>query len=160
MQWRSAAESGIPEGAVVVLPSHGEINEAQFYFLRRILKDAEAAKASAFILDMDTPGGSLEGYPADRARPSLRTKIPTFTYVNTEAGSAGALIALGTKNVYMAPVSAIGAAAPVLSGGQEVPETMNAKVVSFYSGYFRGVAEQNGYNPNLVDAFMNLEERR
>lgn len=152
-----AADTSISEGAVVVLPVQGEINEAQFYVLRRVLKDAEAAKASAFILDMDTPGGSLKA-TQQIVQALLKSELPTYTFVNTEAGSAGALIALGTKNVYMAPVSAIGAAAPVMSGGQEVPETMSAKVVSFYSGYFRSVAEQNGYNPNLVDAFMNLKK--
>jgi membrane-bound serine protease (ClpP class) len=152
-----AAEPQLREGAVVVLPVKGEISQAQFYFLRRILKDAEAAKVSAVILDMDTPGGSLKA-TQEIVQALLKSGLPTYTYVNTEAASAGALIALGTKAIYMAPVSAIGAAAPVLSGGQEVPETMNAKVVSFYSGYFRGVAEQNGYNPNLVDAFMNLKK--
>jgi membrane-bound serine protease (ClpP class) len=152
-----AAEPQLREGAVVVLPINGEINQAQFYFLRRILKDAEAAKASALILNMDTPGGSLKA-TQEIVQALLKTGIPTYTFVNTEAASAGALIALGTKAIYMAPVSAIGAAAPVMSGGEEVPETMNAKVVSFYSGYFRGVAEQNGYNPNLVDAFMDLKK--
>lgn len=152
-----AAEPQIREGAVVVIPIEGEVNEAQFYFLRRILKDAETDKASAIILDMNTPGGALDA-TEKIVQALLKTDIPTYTFVNTDAGSAGALIALATKNVYMAPVSAIGAAAPVLSGGQEVPETMNAKMVSFYSGYFRSVAEQNGYNPNLVDAFMNINK--
>jgi membrane-bound serine protease (ClpP class) len=106
---------------------------------------------------MDTPGGSLDA-TEKICQLLLKTKIPTYTYVNTDAGSAGALIALATKNIYMAPVSAIGAAAPVMSGGEEVPKTMNAKIVSFSSGYFRSVAEQNGYNPNLVDAFMNTDK--
>jgi membrane-bound serine protease (ClpP class) len=152
-----AAEPKISDGAVVVVPVKGEISETQYYFLRRILKDAEAANASAFILDMDTRGGALDSTQRI-VQTLLKTKIPTYTYVNTAAGSAGALIALSTKNVYMAPVSAIGAAAPVVGGGQEIPETMKAKTVSFYSGYFRSVAEQNGYNPNLVDAFMNLDK--
>jgi len=152
-----AAEPRIREGSVVVVPVRGEVNEAQFYFLRRILKDAETEKASALILDMNTPGGALDA-TKKIVQALLKTSIATYTYVNTDAGSAGALIALATKNVYMAPVSAIGAAAPVLSGGREAPESMNAKMVSFYSGYFRSVAEQNGYNPNLVDAFMNLNK--
>ncbi|MEI6280353.1 MAG: NfeD family protein, partial [Verrucomicrobiae bacterium] len=58
----------------------------------------------------------------------------------------------------MAPVSAIGAAAPVVSSGEEIPATMNAKIVSYYSGYFRSVAALNGYHPELVDGFMNLDK--
>lgn len=153
----TAEEEDIVAGSVVVVPIKGEVSEAQFYFLRRILKKADRAGAAALILNMDTPGGDLKA--TDHIVQALsKVSYPTFTYVNPNAGSAGALISLGTGQVYMAPVSAIGAAAPVLSGGAEVPETMNAKVVSYYSGYFRSVAQRNGYNPNLVDAFMNLKK--
>jgi membrane-bound serine protease (ClpP class) len=153
----ASVEENIVEGSVVVVPLQGEVTEAQFLFLRRVLKKADRVGAAALILNMDTPGGDLKA--TDHIVQALsKVTYPTFTYVNTNAGSAGALISLGTGQVYMAPVSAIGAAAPVLSGGAEVPETMNAKVVSYYSGYFRSVAQRNGYNPNLVDAFMNLKK--
>ncbi len=148
---------GVPEGAVVVIPLKGEISKAQFYFLRRIIKMAEAAKASAFILDMDTPGGEL-GAGVDILQALLKVEAPTFTYVNPNAGSAGALIALGTKQIWMAPVSAIGAAAPVMGAGQEIPETLNAKIVSYYSGYFRSAAEKNNHNPEIAEAFINSDK--
>lgn len=147
----------IPRGAVVVIPLKGEVSKAQFFFLRRMLKAGEAAGASAFIIDMDTPGGEL-GAGVDILQALLKAQAPTFTYVNPNAGSAGALIALGTKHIWMAPVSAIGAAAPVMGMGQEVPETMNAKIVSYYSGYFRSAAERNGHNPELAEAFINKEK--
>lgn len=147
----------IPEGAVVVLPLKGEVSKAQFYFIRRILKMGEAAKASAFILDMDTPGGEL-GAGVDILQALLKVEVPTLTYVNPNAGSAGALIALGTKQIWMAPVSAIGAAAPVMSEGQEIPETLNAKIVSYYSGYFRSAAERNQHNPEIAEGFINKDK--
>lgn len=152
-----AAEPEIQKGSVVVIPIQGAVSDAQFFFLRRILKKSEAAGASAMILDMDTPGGALNT-TEKIIQMLMKSPVPSYTYVNTNAGSAGALIALGTKAVYMAPVSAIGAAAPVVGGGQEIPATMNAKIVSYYSGYFRSVAETNGYHPELVDGFMNLEK--
>lgn len=147
----------VPDGAVVVIPLKGEVSKAQFFFLRRILKAGEAANASAFILDMDTPGGEL-GAGVDILQALLKVKAPTITYVNPNAGSAGALIALGTKQIWMAPVSAIGAAAPVMGTGQEIPETLNAKIVSYYSGYFRSAAESNGHNPELAEAFINKDK--
>ena len=151
------AEQTIEKGAVVVLPVEGAISEAQFFFMRRVLKNAESAGASALILDMDTPGGALKS--TERiVQMLMKSSVPVYTYVNTNAGSAGALIALGTKKVFMAPISAIGAAAPVVSSGEEIPATMNAKVVSYYSGYFRSVAERNCYHPELVDGFMNLDK--
>lgn len=149
-----AIDPTIPEGAVVVAPLKGEVSEAQFFIIRRALKSAEAAEASAFIIDMDTYGGSL-GAAVKMLDLLLKSPIPTYTWVNSNAGSAGALIALATNHIYMAPVSAIGAAAPVMGGGQEIPETMNEKTVSYFSGYFRSAAERNGYSPELAEAFIN-----
>ncbi|MGC3991531.1 MAG: NfeD family protein [Chthoniobacteraceae bacterium] len=138
----------------VVVPIHGEISRAQFYFLRRALKEAEAESATAVILDLDTYGGELSA-ATEMLDALSKTSIPTIAYVNTNAGSAGALISLGTRKIYMAPVSAIGAAAPVMGGGEDLPSTMNDKVVSYFSGYFRSAASRNGYNPDLAEAFMN-----
>jgi membrane-bound serine protease (ClpP class) len=152
-----ADEQAIRKGSVVVLPLSGEVTQAQFFFLRRILKTCEAAEASALILDMDTYGGSLKA-SVDILGALMKTTVPTLTYVNTNAGSAGALIALATKRIYMAPVSAIGAAAPISGGGEDLQETINAKVVSYFSGYFRSAAEKNGYNPELAEAFINKEK--
>jgi len=144
-------------GSIIVLPVSGPVSEVQFFFLRRVLKNAESAHAAALILDMDTPGGDLKS--TEKIVQMLgKSPIPTYTYVNSNAGSAGALIALGTKKIFMSPVSAIGAAAPVAGSGQEIPVTMNAKIVSYYSGYFRSVAQKNGYHAELVDGFMNLDK--
>ena len=152
-----ATEKPIQNGSIVVLPVSGPVSEVQFLFLRRVLKNAESADAAALILDMDTPGGDLKS--TEKIVQMLgKSPIPTYTYVNSNAGSAGALIALGTKKIFMSPVSAIGAAAPVAGSGQEIQVTMNAKIVSYYSGYFRSVAQKNGYHAELVDGFMNLDK--
>lgn len=157
MPARAASEPEIQKGNVVVVPLDGAVSDTQFVFLRRMLKLAEEKGASAFIIDMDTPGGALSA-SVDILHLLQKATIPTYTWVNTNAGSAGALIALSSKHVYMAPVSAIGAAAPVSSGGAEISDTMNDKIVSYYSGYFRSAAEANGYNPELAEAFINKEK--
>jgi len=157
--WPSApaAEPPLRKGSVVVISLKGEVTEAQFYFLRRALKQAESAGAAAFIIDMDTYGGELRA-AVDMLGALMKATVPTITYVDTNAGSAGALISLSTRRIYMAPVSAIGAAAPVTGEGQDLQETMNAKVVSYFSGYFRSAAEKNGYNTELAEAFINKEK--
>ncbi|MDD5198854.1 MAG: NfeD family protein [Terrimicrobiaceae bacterium] len=143
-------------GEVVVVPLSGEISNAQTAFLRRTLKQAESAGASAYVIEMDTPGGELQA-AVDILQLLLKARIPTYTWVNTNAGSAGALIALGTDHIYMAPVSAIGAAAPVSSEGADIPQTMNAKVISYFSGYFRSAAQAKGRNPALAQAFIDKD---
>ncbi|HEX4084549.1 MAG TPA: NfeD family protein [Chthoniobacteraceae bacterium] len=143
-------------GEIVVIPLKGEINKAQFFFLRRGLKEAEAAKADAVILDMDTYGGALDA-AMDMQDALLGTSVPTITYIDTNAGSAGALVALSTRRIYMAPVSAIGAAAPVMEGGEDLPSTMKDKTVSYFSGYARSAAQKNGYDPDIAEAFINKD---
>lgn len=151
------AEQAVRKGSVVVIPLKGEVTQAQFYFLRRTLKKAESGGAAAFIIDMDTYGGRLDA-AVDMLGALMKSTIPTITYVDSNAGSAGAMIALSTKKIYMAPVSAIGAAAPVTGEGQDLQETMKAKTESYFSGYFRSAAERNGYNPELAEAFINKEK--
>lgn len=89
----------------------------------------------------------------------MRSSAPasTYTYIDTNAGSAGALIALATQHIYMAPVSAIGAAAPVTSQGQDLPSTMQDKVVSYFSGRARSAAGRNGYDPDIAQAFISKD---
>ena len=68
--------------------------------------------ADAVVLDMKTPGGELE---ATFDIMEALAKFPgiTYTYVNTEAISAGAFIAATTSEIWFAPGGIIGAAAPV-----------------------------------------------
>jgi len=139
---------------VVVIPIKGEISQARFFFLRRALKEAERANAQAVVLDMDTYGGELDACVAMQ-KALAQSKRRTLAYINPNAGSAGALIAVSTHEIYMAPVSAIGAAAPVTATGQDLTETLKDKQVSFLSSYFASVAENNGHNPEIAEAFIN-----
>ena len=156
-QAQSSSSRDIDANSIVVLPVNGEINKAQHIFLRRALKSAERANAKAVILDMDTYGGDLSA-TVDIQKALISVKVPTYTFINTNAGSAGALISIATKKIWMAPTSAIGAAAPVSSDGQDLQKTMNEKVLSFFSAKARSVAEQQGHNPDIAEAFMNKEK--
>jgi len=143
-----------PAAEVVVIPIKGEISQARFFFLRRALKEAERENAKAVVLDMDTYGGEVNACVAMQEA-LAKVKLRTLTYINPNAGSAGALIALSTKEIYMAPISAIGAAAPVMAGGEDLTETLKDKQVSFLSKYFSSVAEENGHHPEIAIAFIN-----
>ena len=151
------ARENISKGDVAVIPLHGEVSPPMLAFLRRTQKAAERAGAAAFILDMNTYGGRLDS--AEQITNLLnRAQIPTFTFINTNAGSAGALVALATRHIYMAPVSAIGAAAPVLPNGEDLGITARDKTISYWSALIRGSATRNGHNPDVGEAFMNKEK--
>ena len=147
----------IHKGDVVVVPLRGEVAPSLLAFLRRAVKTAESNEAAAIIFDMNTYGGRLDA-AADIVNALNQTKIPTYTFINTNAGSAGALIAIATHHIYMAPVSAIGAAAPILSTGEDLPATAKEKTISYFSALIRGSAIRNGHNPDVAEAFMNKEK--
>ncbi|MEP7250548.1 MAG: hypothetical protein ABI787_12300, partial [Spartobacteria bacterium] len=147
----------ISPGSVVVVPLKGEVSPSLALFLRRAQKTAESEGAAAIIFEMDTYGGRLDS--AEKITGILNhATLPTYTYINSNAGSAGALIALSTKHIYMAPVSAIGAAAPILASGEDLPPTQKEKTISYWSALVRGAAQRNGHNPDIGEAFMNKEK--
>ena len=120
------ARETIQKGDVVVVPVHGEVSPSLRTFLRRAVKTAESNNASAIIFDMDTYGGRLDS-ATEIVTALNQIKIPTYTFINTNAGSAGALIVIATQHIYMASVSAIGAAAPVLSTEKICPPRQRKK---------------------------------
>src|SRR5215470_8750771 len=153
----ASARETIHKGDVVVVPVHGEVAPSLLAFLRRAVKTAESNDASGIVFDMDTYGGRLDS-ATEIVTALNQIKIPTYTFINTNAGSAGALIAIATQHIYMAPVSAIGAAAPVLSTGEDLPATAKEKTISYWSALARGSAIKHGHNPDLGEAFMNKEK--
>ena len=151
------ARDVVSKGDTVVIPLNGEISPPTFLFLRRAVKAAEAAGAGAIVIEMNTYGGRLDT-AAEITGVLNRTTIPTYTFINTNAGSAGSLIALATRFIYMSPVSAIGAAAPVLSSGADLPATEKEKTLSYWSALVRSSSLRNGHNPDIGEAFMDKEK--
>ncbi len=147
----------IHKGDVAVVPLRGEVAPSLLAFLRRAVKKAESNEASAIIFEMNTYGGRLDT-AADIVNALNQTKIPTYTFINTNAGSAGAIIAIATRHIFMAPVSAIGAAAPILPTGEDLPATAKEKTISYWSALVRGSATKNAHNPDVAEAFMNKDK--
>lgn len=143
---------------VYVLPIREDIMPALTYVVRRGVKDAMEAKADALVLDMDTNGGRID---VTQEIISILEKFNgrTITYVNRKAFSAGAFIAVSTQEIYMAPQSVIGAAAPILmapGGGVEaMPDTVERKMTSAVRAMVRTSAEKNGHNVDVVEAMID-----
>jgi membrane-bound serine protease (ClpP class) len=150
------AREVVRKGDTVVIPLSGEISPSLHLFLRRAIKAAESAGAGAIVIEMNTYGGRLDA-ASDIVGVLNRTTLPTYTFINPNAGSAGSLIALATRHIYMSPVSAIGAAAPVLASGAELTGTEKDKTLSYWSALVRSSATRNGHNPDIGEAFMDKE---
>jgi membrane-bound serine protease (ClpP class) len=119
-------------------------------YLARGLREAAAAGAAAVYLDIDTPGGRIDA--AERIVDAVTSSaVPVYAYVNPRAYSAGALIALSAKRIYMRPGAVIGAATPVDGEGTKASE----KMVSAMRGEFRALAEAQGLDPRVAEAMVD-----
>ena len=145
-----------PAGPVFVIPIHGTVSEPQFFFLRRALKEAQRANASAVVLDVDTFGGHVDS-AMDEMDALLSTRIPTIAFVNTKAISAGSLISLAAKRIYMHPNAVIGASAVVGGEGEDLKETMKEKSTSMVVAKARGAAKASGHPEDVAEAFVRKE---
>lgn len=132
--------------------------KASFDFMDRTLKKAELDGAEAVIFDMDTPGG-IAWYTQGLVLDSLQSvTIPTYTFVNTKAESAGAIVALGTDAIYMRPAATIGSALVVSGTGQDLSEAMESKVTQMIIATVRNIAELKGHNPDVAEAFVTRDK--
>ncbi|HLP09185.1 MAG TPA: NfeD family protein [Opitutaceae bacterium] len=139
---------------VVVIPVRDEIGKPILYLIRRGLK--MAGKDDLVVLDMRTPGGSL-GAALEIMEALDKFDGHTATYVNDEAISAGALIASATDDIYFAPKGMIGAAAAVLSGGAEIPETMRLKVNSVLEAKVGAYTEGKRFRAEVITAMFDKD---
>lgn len=144
--WSTAA-------TVWVLEVRGEIGRGMVSYLRSGIAAADAAGASAVVLEMATPGGFLDA--ASSARDIIMdAPLPTIAWVNREAFSAGALLAVACERIYFAPGGVMGAATPVYFDGvamEEAPE----KVVSAVRALFRSTAQARGRPPEVAEAMVD-----
>ena len=141
-----------------VIPIKGQFERGLLYVVRRGIKEAVQEKASAIIFDMDTPGGMVMVMEEIvRMLIDLPEGITTYTFVNKDALSAGALMAMATDKIYMAPGSRIGASAVVTITGDIEEGDMKEKIVSSTMALVSSAAEHNGHDPRIVEAMMRKD---
>jgi membrane-bound serine protease (ClpP class) len=154
---RKAIEFPASPKKVYVVPIREDIMPPLTYIVRRGVKEAMAAKADILVIDMDTNGGRLD---VTEEIMGILDKFEGLivTYVNEKAISAGAIISFASDRIYMGPKALIGDAAPIFSGGAEIPETAAEKTKSFLTARLRAYAEENGHNSEVADAMVRMEK--
>ncbi len=139
------------EQRALVLRVSGRIDGGMVPYARRVLQEAER-QGAAVIVHINTPGGRVDA--ATKIRDALlNTPVRTIAFIDKEAFSAGALIALACEAIYMTRGGVIGAAVPVSMGGQ----AMSEKVVSAIRTLFRATAEHRGRNPEVAEAMVDAD---
>jgi len=133
-------------GAVKLAVFHGPVTPILAEYLDRAIADAEASGAAAVVLELDTPGGSVDITKTITQR-MINARVPVIVYVaprGAHAGSAGTFITLAGHIAAMAPGSSIGAASPVGSEGGELPETLKAKETNILVADIKNLAARRG----------------
>lgn len=116
-----------------------EINNTTWIYLNNGLSEARQLKADAVLLQMNTYGGLLEA--ADSMRTAiLYSPIPVYVFIDNNAASAGALISIACKKIYMRKGANIGAATVVNQTGEAMPD----KYQSYMRSMIRSTAEAQG----------------
>jgi len=108
------------------------------------------------VLEVNTFGGRVDA-AVQISDALLGAQVPTVAYVNRRAISAGALISLAAEHLVMAEGATIGAATPVMSGGQGGAQAVSEKTVSYVRKEFRATAESRKRPALIAEAMVDAD---
>ena len=135
-----------------------EIGSTTWRYLRAGLHQAQEQNAKAVILRLNTYGGTV--VHADSMRTAiLNAPIPVYAFVDNNAASAGALIAIACDSIYMRSSASMGATTVVNETGAAMPD----KYQSYMRATMRATAESHGKdesgnwrrNPLIAEAMVD-----
>ena len=124
---------------VYIINIKKEIDNTTQIYLKNGLNEANKLNADAVLIHMNTYGGYVDA--ADSMRTAiLYNPIPVYVFIDNNAASAGALISIACKKIYMRKGANIGAATVVEQTGKAMPD----KYQSFMRSMIRSTAEAHG----------------
>ncbi len=143
--WGGGAAAQSP-GAVKLAEFKGPVTPVLASYIERSIVDAEAQAAALLIIELDTPGGSVD-ITKNITQVMTAARVPVVVWVapsGAHAGSAGTFITLAAHLAAMAPGSSIGAASPVSNEGQDLNETLKAKATNILVADIKNLAARRG----------------
>lgn len=127
-----------------------EIGPPAWRNTQKALDEAEKMGADYVLIHMNTYGGLVD--MADSIRTRLLNAKPTvLVFIDNNAASAGALIAIACDSIYMRKSASIGAATVVNQTGEVVPD----KYQSYMRATMRATAESTGRDPKIAEAMVD-----
>jgi membrane-bound serine protease (ClpP class) len=149
---RPGAASAAPQ-PVATIEIEGVINPVTLRLVGIAIDRAQAERAQALIIQLDTPGG-LERSMRAIVQRIMNADVPVIVYVaptGARAASAGVFITMAAHVAAMAPATNIGAASPVMLGGGTADKTMMKKVENDAAAFIRTVALERGRNADWAE---------
>jgi len=131
---------------IITINLRGPLTPSWLTYIDRGFAAAEKQNAELLILQINTPGGSIE--LMNRIVQEIRSsQIPVIVYIapnGAMAGSAGTVITLAGHLSAMAPETTIGAASPVGGQGEDLSETIEKKEKEMLRATVRSLAQNRG----------------
>lgn len=143
MQAQTIADSS--SSLVMQIELNDDVNSSMWIKVQRGFEKARLDSADMILLHMNTYGGAVVDADSIRTK-ILNTTIPVVAFIDNNAASAGALIAIACDKIYMRKSASIGAATVVNQSGEAMPD----KYQSYMRGIMRATAEAHG-----VDTLIN-----
>lgn len=122
--------------------------------IRDAIEQADAAKAAAIVIELDTPGGLMTS-TREITTAMLGARTPVVVYVSpsgAQAASAGFFLLMAADVAAMAPGTNTGAAHPVGGQGEDIPGNLGQKAEQDAAANIRSLAARNGRNVKLAEA--------
>jgi len=137
---------------VATLEIEGVISPVTLRLVGLAIDRAQAERAQALVLQLDTPGGLEKSMRAIVQR-MLNAEVPVIVFVGptgARAASAGVFITMAGHVAAMAPATNIGAASPVALGGG-ADKTMMKKIENDAAAFIRTIALERGRNADWAE---------
>lgn len=116
-----------------------EIGSTTWIYVQKGFSEANSIKADAILIHMNTYGGEVVYADSIRTK-IINSKLPVYVFVDNNAASAGALIAIACDKIFMREGASIGAATVVNETGAQMPD----KYQSYMRATMRATAESHG----------------
>lgn len=140
-----------------ILPIRDMLTDVTVESLKRRIEEARAAGAKVIVFELDTPGGLVTSAIAIADLIKQLTDVKTVAWVNPNAHSGGAMVAVACEEIVMARSSRIGDSQVIFGGPQgvqAVPEDLQPKAYTPVVAEFKASATLRGYSPVLAEAFV------
>ena len=116
-----------------------EIGPSAWRQTQKVFEYAYKEKADIILIRMNTYGGAVDAADSIRTK-ILNSHIPVYVLIDNNAASAGALISIACKKIYMRKGANIGAATVVTADGKAAPD----KYQAYMRSTMRSTAEAHG----------------
>ena len=160
---KAKAQASNGGGKAWIIPIHGDIQPSLTVFVRREAQKALSQGAEFLIFEIDTFGGRVDSALQITSYITSIKNARTIAWVNSSENSmgvswsAGALIAFSCSEIYMAPGTSMGAAAPVVASSSGEMESAGEKSVAAVRSQMAALAERNGHPVGIALAMVDYD---